>query len=122
MAVAVCLAIGVFGLLLLNGLAPRGVVYGSVHICDFSVRVNNDICYSRSHYEAVPGAKVPFVRTSDNSTFMAVTDSRGYYSISLPVGHYTIPLFVNSGPKELNLGAGERVEADFEAWRLPWVN
>ena len=108
------------GLLVLNGLAPRGVVHGSVHICDFSVSVNNDICYSRSRYEAVPGAKLPFVQTSDNSTFTAVTDSRGYYSISLPAGHYTMPLFVDSGPKELNVIAGQQFEADFEEWRLPW--
>jgi hypothetical protein len=84
-----------------------------------SVTVNNDACYSRRHYEAIPGAKLEFVRSSDNSSFTAVTDSRGYYSISLPAGHYTIPLFVDGGPKELNVVAGHQVEADYQVWRLP---
>jgi hypothetical protein len=119
-AIAACLAIGMAGLLVLDGLAPRGVVHGSLHACDFSVAVNNDICYSRSHYEAIAGAKIPFVRTSDNSTSSAVTDSRGYYSISLPAGHYTIPLFIDGGPKELNVIAGQKLEADFQLWRLPF--
>jgi hypothetical protein len=119
-ATAACLAVGICGLFLLNGLAPRGVVHGSLHTCDYSVAVHNDICYSRSHYEATAGAKIPFVRTSDNSTFTAVTDSRGYYSISLPTGHYKIPFYVDSGPKELDVIAGHQVEADFEVWRLPW--
>jgi len=118
-SVAVCLAVGVSGLFLLDRLSPRGVVYGTVHICDMSVIVNNDACYSRRHYEAVSGAKLEFVRTSDNSRFTVVADSNGYYSISLPAGHYTIPLFVDGGPKELNVIAGQRVEADYQVWRLP---
>lgn len=50
---------------------------------------------------------------------MAMTDSRGYYSISLPAGHYTIPLYIDGGPKELNVIAGQEVQADFEVVRLP---
>jgi hypothetical protein len=117
---AACLAIGTFALLLLNGPPPRGVVHGSLHTCDFSIVVQDDICYSRKNYEAIAGANIPFIRTSDHSTFTAVTDSRGYYSISLPAGHYTIPLFVDSGPRDLNVIAGHQVEADFEFWRHPW--
>jgi hypothetical protein len=117
LALAVCVAVGV-SVLILN-LPPRGVVYGTVHICDMSVTVNNDACYSRHHYEAVSGAKLEFVRSSDNASFTAVTDSRGYYSISLPAGHYTTPIFVDGGPKELNVVAGHQVEADYQVWRLP---
>jgi hypothetical protein len=118
-ALPVCFAVGLSGLFLLNNLSARGVVYGTVHICRMSVIVNNDACYSRVGYEAIPGAKIQFVRTGDSSRFTAVTDASGYYSISMPVGHYTIPLFVDGGPKELNVIAGHKLEANFQVWRLP---
>jgi hypothetical protein len=43
---------------------------------------------------------------------VAVTDSIGNYSVSLPAGHYLIRAFYLVGPHEVTLIAGQRVEAD----------
>ena len=48
-----------------------------------------------------------------------MADSRGYYAITLPAGHYTTPMFIDRGPTELNVIPGQQVEADYEVWNLP---
>ena len=106
-------------LLLRTTLSPEAKVYGSVHICDISPIVNGDACYSRRRYEPVAGAKLQFVRTDDSGVFVAITNSMGDYSISLPAGHYRVANYIDGGPRELTVVAGQLTEADFEIWRLP---
>jgi hypothetical protein len=106
---AVCLAVAVSGLFLANALAPHGEVHGTVRICEFG----------GTYCTAIPGARLTFVRTSDNSKFTAVADSKGWYSIALPAGHFKMPLFIDAGPTELNVVANHQVLADYEVWHLP---
>jgi len=105
-------------LALTNAFTPRGVVYGNVYRCAISPIVNNDACYSRRGYEPVAGAKLRFVR-SDNVVFTATGDSLGNYSISLPAGHYVVPGYFDAGPRQLTVIGGQRVEANYQIWRLP---
>jgi len=121
---ATFLVIGATSLVLLVGVHPRGIVYGRIHTCDASVIVNNDACYSRIRYEPVQGFKLRFVGIGDSPIFIgttstATTDADGYYSISLPVGHYLIPGYFDGGPRALDVIAGKKAEADFQLWRLP---
>lgn len=116
---ATCLVAAVSLLLLASQFSPHGVVYGSVHRCDFSPVVNDDACNSRRGYETVPGAKLQFVRADSNVVIVAVTDSMGNYSISLPPGHYVVPGYWDGGPREVTVIAGQRVEADYQVQRLP---
>jgi hypothetical protein len=131
--VAVCLAVGVSSAFLLNALAPRGEVHGTVRICDSGGRNckavpgvklpfvrSSDICEFGGRYcTAVPGPKLPFVRSADNSTLTAVTDSKGWFSISLPAGRYSLDTFVDSGPRVVIVVPDQRVLADYEVWHLP---
>ena len=121
---AICLATGAASLLLSVSLPPHGIVYGSAHTCTASVIENNDACYSRTRYEPMPGFKPRFVGVGDHpfflrTIFIATADADGYYSISLPAGHYLIPGYFDGGPRELDVVAGKKVEADFQVWRLP---
>jgi hypothetical protein len=109
MALAVCVATSVSGLFLLNALAPRGEVHGTVRVCELG----------GTYCKAIPGATVTFVRISDNAKYTAVADSSGWYSIALPAGHFKMPLFVDAGPRELTVAAGQQVLADYEVWNLP---
>jgi hypothetical protein len=108
-ALAVCLATGVSGLFLVNALAPRGEVHGTVRACEFG----------GTYCKASPGATVTFVRISDNTKYTAVADSRGWYSIALPAGHFRMALFVDAGPRELTVVAEQQMLADYEVWHLP---
>lgn len=119
LAAALCAAAVLSLLELTNGLTPRGVVHGSVHRCGVSPVVNNDACYLRRGYEPVAGAKLQFVRSDDRVVFTAITDSLGSYSVSLPAGHYVVPGYFDGGPRELTVIGGQRVEADYQIWRLP---
>jgi hypothetical protein len=116
---AICITVLLGGLLLTKALPPHGVVYGSVHRCDMSPIVRGDACSSRREYEPVAGANLEFVRTDDNDVFVAVTDSAGNYSISLSAGHYRMQDYVDGGPRELTVISGQRIEADYQVWRLP---
>jgi hypothetical protein len=110
LAAAVCLVTLAVGLIVANGLAPRGVVYGSVHRCNWG-------CTSR--IEPLPAARLQFVRTSDNASFAALADANGNYSVSLPAGHYRFAAFADAGPGQFDIRAGEKLEADYQVWALP---
>ena len=53
------------------------------------------------------------------STSTAVADSKGWYSISLHVGHYILHAFVDAGPSELYVVANQKELTDYEVWHLP---
>jgi hypothetical protein len=84
-------------------------VHGTVRICGFG----------GTYCKAIPGAKLTFVRASDNAKFTAVADSKGWYSMALPAGRFKMPLFVDVGPRELTVVAEQQVLADYEVWNLP---
>jgi hypothetical protein len=63
----------------------------------------------------VVGVAIKFVRVGWNREYVAVTDSLGNYSVSLPVADYLIrqtSLYAR-GPREVTVIPGKRVEADF---------
>lgn len=96
----------VLSLVLTDTFTPRGVVFGSFQICE--------MCPSQGQ-GLRPGVRVPikFVRVGWNREYVAVTDSMGNYSVSLPVGQYRIGPYFIKGPSEVTVIADQRVEADF---------
>jgi hypothetical protein len=85
-------------------------VHGTVRLCG----------YGGTYCKAIPGATLTFVRISDNAKYTAVANSRGWYSIALPTGHFKMPLFIDAGPRELTVVAEQQVLADYEVWNLPY--
>jgi hypothetical protein len=67
-------------------------------------------------FEPQVGARIAFVRVGSNREYVAVTDAKGKYSISLPEGHYLIRAFYIVGPHEVTITAGQQLEADFNEW------
>jgi hypothetical protein len=106
---AVCLVMGLSGLFLVNVLTPRGEVHGTARFCQ----------WGGSYCKPLPGATISLVRDSDHSTYTVRADSKGWYSISLPAGHYTLHGFIDAGPRQLSAAADQRVLADYEVWSLP---
>jgi hypothetical protein len=49
--------------------------------------------------------------------YVAVTDSMGKYSISLPAGHYFVKgYFATASPGDVTVTAGQRIEDEFQYW------
>jgi hypothetical protein len=62
------------------------------------------------------GVRIAFVNAANKRQYVAVTDSKGDYSISLPVGRYNIQAFYLIGPRDVTVGKRQRIEADFIEW------
>jgi hypothetical protein len=111
--VAIVLAVVVVTLALMLALtdtfSPRGIVFGTF------IRCQAWECWmdKNPRYEPEAGARIEFDRVGTNRKYVAVTDAKGTYSISLPAGHYVIRAFYLIGPHELTVIAGQSVEADF---------
>jgi hypothetical protein len=76
-------------------------------------------CSTPGRHVLVPvsGEKIQFARPSDGRVYVAVTDSAGKYSISLPAGHYVVKgYFATALPGDVTVTAGQRVEDDFQYW------
>lgn len=97
----------VLTLVLTDTFSPRGVLFGSYQICE--------MCPSQEGQGLRPGVgvRIKFVRVGWNREYVAVTDSRGNYSVSLPVGQYRIGPYFIRGPSEVTVIADQRVEADY---------
>ena len=99
-------------LVLTDPFTPRGTVFGSFQRCESCPQ----------GHALHPQADVPikFVRVGSNREYVAVTNSMGDYSVSLPAGHYLIGraalYLVAVGPHDVTVIAGQPVEADFIAW------
>ena len=103
-------------LALTDTLSAHGVVYGSFHVC----RMTSSGCNPQSpRYDPVAGARIQFVRVDSHRKYVAVTDSRGDYSISLPAGEYSISAYFADGPREIAVAPDQRTEADFHDYYLP---
>jgi hypothetical protein len=131
---AVAVAACALALVLTDSLSPHGVLYGTFDRCAPVMRLKAEGTFSAALPTCPeygwqdgprvvvpdPARKIPFVRTSDGRTYVAVTDSIGRYSISLPAGHYTIKgFFANISPAQVIVTAGQRVEVDFQ---YDWPN
>jgi hypothetical protein len=108
-ALAGALAALVLTLVLADPFSPRGVVFGSFQECG--------LCPAQEATALHPlvGVAIKFVRVGWSREYVAVTDSLGNYSVSLPVGDYLIrqtSLYAR-GPGEVRVISGQRVEADF---------
>jgi hypothetical protein len=105
-AIAGAVAALALTLVLTDTFSPRGVVFGSFQECG--------LCPAQERTALRPsvGASIKFVRIGSNREYVAVTDSIGNYSVSLPAGHYLIRAFYLVGPHEVTVIAGQRVEAD----------
>jgi hypothetical protein len=113
---ALTVAASLLALAISDSFSPHGVVSGTVNRCLG--------CHTRENPRGIvvpaTGDKIPFARSTDGRVYVAVTDSTGKYSISLPAGDYIIKgFFPMISPSEVTVTGGQRVEADFQ---YDWPN
>jgi hypothetical protein len=114
-------AASVLALALTDSLSPHGVLFGALNRCvpvGYSTNYGDAFlaCSTPGRHVIVPETrkKIQFARPSDGRVYVAVTDSMGRYTVSLPAGHYIIKgFFPFISPAEVAVTAGQRAEADF---------
>jgi hypothetical protein len=123
LGIAGILAASVVALVVTDSLSPHGVLFGRLNRCapvgHYSANYGDVLlaCSTPGRHVIVAEArkKIQFGRAGDRRVYVAVTDSMGRYTASLPAGHYIIKgFFPFLSPAEATVTAGQRVEADFQ--------
>jgi hypothetical protein len=95
-------------LALTDTFSARGMVFGSFQRCES--------CPEGRGLHPWAGVQIAFVNDATKRRYVAVTDTKGDYSVSLPVGHYAIGAYYFVGPRDLTVVKDQRTEADFIEW------